>query len=152
MQIKLDRRGFLTWLARGSVTTAIVAAAGQVARFLSYRPPTTTSTILPVGQAGDYAPGDRVYVADARVYVGRDEGGLYALDAVCPHLGCLVEPLEGGGFLCPCHGSRFDRAGGVETGPATQPLRYLALWWDQERGQLFVDRAKEVGATVRLSL
>ncbi len=148
----VDRRKFLIWLAQGSVATAVIAAVGQVLRFLSYQPPTTTLTILPVGRAEDYAPGALVYVAEAQVYVGRDERGLYAIDAVCTHLGCLVEPADGGGFFCPCHGSHFDGEGRAKTGPATQPLRHLALWWDQERGQLFIDRAKAVEPAARLNL
>ncbi|MFO7188095.1 MAG: ubiquinol-cytochrome c reductase iron-sulfur subunit [Pseudomonadota bacterium] len=36
---------------------------------------------------------------------------------ICTHLGCsptkLSEAQEGAGFLCPCHGSRFDYAGRV---------------------------------------
>ena len=57
------------------------------------------------------------------------------LIATCTHLGCLpkqhFEPGEvvlgtdwPGGFLCPCHGSRFDMAGRVFDGsPASTNLR-----------------------------
>jgi len=57
------------------------------------------------------------------------------LIAVCTHLGCLPkqhfqtgDPVLGtdwpGGFLCPCHGSRFDMAGRVFNGsPASTNLR-----------------------------
>jgi len=147
----VDRRRFLTWLARGSIATAVLAAAGQVVRFLSYQPPGSASEVLPVGQPAGFSPGQVVYVAEARVYVGYDAGGLYALDAVCTHLGCLVEPAEQGGFRCPCHDSRFDAQGRPETGPATRPLRYLRLWLDREKGQLMVDRATAVEPTVRLT-
>lgn len=148
----VDRRRFLTLLAQGSVAGAVIAAVGQVVRFLSYQPPSSASNILPVGQPDNFLDNSLVYIAGARVYVGRDGDGLYAVDAVCTHLGCLVEQAEGGGFICPCHGSRFDVQGRPETGPATQPLRYLDLWLDQEEGQLLVDRATPVEPTVRLSL
>jgi ubiquinol-cytochrome c reductase iron-sulfur subunit len=57
------------------------------------------------------------------------------LIAICTHLGCLpkqhFDPGDAvlgtdwpGGFLCPCHGSRFDMAGRVFNGsPASTNLR-----------------------------
>jgi cytochrome b6-f complex iron-sulfur subunit len=134
------------------VAAAAVAAVGQGVRFLSFEPPNTASNILPVGQPDSFFSNSLAYVAEARVYVGRDRGGMYAIDAVCTHLGCLVELAEEGGFICPCHDSRFDAQGQPKTGPATKPLRYLPLWLDPEQGQLLVDRAKAVEPTTRLPL
>lgn len=149
---QVDRRRFLTLLAQGAVAAAGIAAVGQVVRFLSFQPPNSASNIQPVGQPDSFFGNSLAYVAGARVYIGRDRDGLYAVDAVCTHLGCLVELAEDGGFICPCHNSHFDTQGRPETGPATEPLRYLHLWWDQEEGQLLVDRAKAVEPTVRLIL
>ena len=58
-----------------------------------------------------------------------DGGELAALDAVCPHLGCLVRQKEAGGsgFRCPCHGSEFGPDGELERGPADRPLRPLDI-------------------------
>lgn len=148
----MNRRRFLTLVAQGSLVTVVVAAASQVVRFLAFQPPNSASTILPVGQPDTYPRGSVAYVAEARVYVGHDGEGLYAVDAVCTHLGCLVEQGEEGGFICPCHDSRFDSEGRVLTGPATQPLRHLYLWLDPEQGQLFVDRSEPVEPTMRLIL
>jgi ubiquinol-cytochrome c reductase iron-sulfur subunit len=62
-------------------------------------------------------------------------GDIAVLIAVCTHLGCLpkqrFQPGDTelgtdwpGGFLCPCHGSRFDMAGRVFNGsPASVNLR-----------------------------
>jgi len=150
MQGKINRRRFLTLVAQGSLTAAALAAVGQVVRFLSFQPPNSTTTIVPVGQPDIYPRDSLVYVAEARAYVGHDMEGFYAVDAVCPHLGCLVERGEKGGFICPCHDSRFDAEGRLLAGPATQPLRYLHLWLDREQGQLFVDRAEPVEPAMRL--
>lgn len=46
-----------------------------------------------------------------------------ALTATCTHEACLISNGEGGSFVCPCHGSRFDSTGRVITGPAVTSLR-----------------------------
>lgn len=150
--LRFNRRSFLTWLARGSVAAAVTAVAAQTVRFLSFQPPSSESSILPLGQPDSYPRNSLVYVAEARVYVGRDRDGLYALDAVCPHLGCLVQRNEDeeGGFICPCHDSLFDEEGQALSGPATRPLQHLHLWFDTEQNQLLVDRSEAVAPAVRL--
>jgi len=148
----MNRRGFLVALSRGSLATAVIVAFGQVVRFLSYRPADGPATVFAVGRPEDYAPGSLVYVSEAQAYVGCNAQGLYALDAVCTHLGCLVERGAKGGFVCPCHESRFDAAGQVLAGPAGQPLRALRLWFDGEQGLLFVDRSETVAPAARLAV
>jgi len=59
-----------------------------------------------------------------KVAVRKDEhGDLHMVSAVCTHLGCIVD-WNGVDqtWDCPCHGSRFDRSGGVIQGPATEDL------------------------------
>jgi Rieske Fe-S protein len=147
---QLKRRGFLAWLTRGSLAATVALAVGQVVRFFSFQPPGTTSDVIPIGPPGDYPLGALVYVVEARAYVGHDAEGLYALDAVCPHLGCLVKRRKRGEFACPCHGSFFEADGQVRTGPATKPLCYLYLWLDEEEVQLMIDRTQPVEPTTRL--
>ena len=49
------------------------------------------------------------------------------LSGLCPHLACPLRADMGGepGFACFCHGSRFDAAGEVLRGPATQPMKHI---------------------------
>ncbi|MFC5970940.1 FAD-dependent oxidoreductase [Halomarina salina] len=56
--------------------------------------------------------------------VYRDEDGEdHVVDAVCPHMGCLVQWNDGErSWDCPCHGSRFAVDGRVLDGPATEDL------------------------------
>ncbi len=69
------------------------------------------------------------YAANATRSVKRE---YLVVEGSCTHLGCApiqdfdVRPAEGwgGGFFCPCHGSKFDLAGRVFTGvPAPTNLR-----------------------------
>lgn len=90
-------------------------------------------------------------VPEQRLWIRSDAEGLYAISAVCTHLGCIVSDRADEGFYCPCHGSRFDVKGKVVGGPAPRPLTYLELTVSPD-GQLVVDRNKEVGAEARLSV
>ena len=49
-----------------------------------------------------------------------------AIDAVCTHEGCTVTGEDGLTYVCPCHGSRYDRSGHVVGGPAPASLRQYA--------------------------
>lgn len=72
---------------------------------------------------------------ERRIALVEDQGEVYALDLVCTHLGCTVSvtPDE---WICPCHGSAFDRRGQVLRGPADRPLRRLAVREEQGRIQV----------------
>ncbi|KQS68562.1 Rieske (2Fe-2S) protein [Modestobacter sp. Leaf380] len=70
-----------------------------------------------------------IEVDGRRVLVVRTgEDAVVAWDAECPHQGCRVRALVGGGLGCPCHGSEFaPDTGDVLAGPATTGLTPLAV-------------------------
>ena len=73
---------------------------------------------LPIGHGGI------VELDGEKLAVYHDESGkLFAVSAVCPHLGCQLEwnPDEKS-WDCPCHGSRFDIYGHLLNGPAQKDL------------------------------
>jgi Rieske Fe-S protein len=49
-----------------------------------------------------------------------------AVDAVCTHEGCTITGVDGSAYVCPCHGSRYNRSGQVQAGPARSNLRQYA--------------------------
>ena len=54
------------------------------------------------------------------------EGSFTAVDAVCSHQSCTITGIADTTYVCPCHGSRYDRNGRVLAGPATASLRQFA--------------------------
>jgi Rieske Fe-S protein len=54
------------------------------------------------------------------------ESTFSALDAVCTHEGCTITGADGATYVCPCHGSRYNRGGQVMAGPARASLRQFA--------------------------
>ena len=96
------------------------AVAGLAAHDAQLKDPKSTESDQPAYAANEM----RARRADVAVLI-----------ATCTHLGCLPKqhfepgaaPLGAdwpGGFLCPCHGSRFDLAGRVFNGsPASLNLR-----------------------------
>jgi len=83
------------------------------------------------------------FVENERVWIVRDEKGVYALLARCTHLGCTPRWLEAEGkFKCPCHGSGFTKEGINFEGPAPTPLHRLRITLDDD-GQLLVDKSQE---------
>jgi Rieske Fe-S protein len=64
---------------------------------------------------------------------------------ICPHLGCSYNWQQGDQhFVCPCHGSVFDKDGKVISGPAPRGLDTLPN--KVEKGKLYVEWERfEVG-------
>jgi Rieske Fe-S protein len=84
---------------------------------------------IAAGNTADVAVDTLTLVPGGYVLLGRDADGLFAMTAVCTHAGCIVQAPAGatGGPSCLCHGSLFDRNGGVVRGPAGSPLRHYQV-------------------------
>ncbi|HUH07655.1 MAG TPA: Rieske 2Fe-2S domain-containing protein [Egibacteraceae bacterium] len=69
--------------------------------------------------------------------------GLMALYHKCPHLGCRVPWCDTSRwFECPCHGSRYNRWGEWQGGPAPRGMDRFAL--TVEEGRVIVDTSSVV--------
>lgn len=80
-----------------------------------------------------YAPG-RFYLVpyagegDKYTKAGVLAGGMMALYQRCVHLGCKVPfCVSSQWFECPCHGSKYNKAGEYKLGPAPRGLDRFAL-------------------------
>lgn len=64
-----------------------------------------------------------LFVRSAQTYLTRIDDEVIALWQRCPHLGCRVAWCESSReFECACHGSRFNRAGEVRSGPSPRGM------------------------------
>lgn len=136
----MGRRQFMNLLTFGSATGVALGSLYPVVNY--FIPPSS-------GGAGDgvtakdalgndivvsdflakHNPGERVLAqglkGDPTYVVIEGDATLaeYGLNAVCTHLGCVV-PWNGSEnkFVCPCHGSQYDKTGKVVRGPAPLSL------------------------------
>ena len=120
-----SRRTFLSylWLAAGTLATGEAAFLGL--RYVGSRKSDSPfGEVINVGRTDDFEPGTITAFPEARFFLVRfEDGGFLALYARCTHLACMVSWEEDQGrFVCPCHGSEFDRAGDVLSTPAPRPL------------------------------
>ncbi len=154
------RRGFFarmlhllcgSWMAVGftSLVGTFVLWTLASARFMFPNIVTEPPHRFRVGFPEDLAPGqvEIRYKAQHGVWIVRHEyegqTQIYALKAVCTHLGCTPNWLEGEQrFKCPCHGSGFYKDGINFEGPAPRPLERYAIRVADD-GQLEVDKSRK---------
>jgi len=139
----MNRRCFLAVTCATVATTACSGSTG----------PASFGDVS-AGNVKDVPVGALSAVGSEPVVLGRDAGGLYAMTITCTHQGCDVEPIGTGASAtldCPCHGSQFDRNGGVVRGPASSPLAHFAVAVDAS-GNITIHGGTRVGAGVRTAV
>ena len=122
----LSRRKLLAFTWQGLLAASGLLVTGGLLRFLGYQSGPARKTKFELGLAEDYALGSVTPIVEVQAVLLSTPDEFVALSAICPHLGCQVEPSPAG-FVCPCHASRFDAAGVLLGGPAQQALSKLRL-------------------------
>jgi cytochrome b6-f complex iron-sulfur subunit len=100
-------------------------------------------SIFKAGVPADFIIGEvsTKFQKEQRVWIIREEKGMYALWAKCTHLGCTPRWLTAENkFKCPCHGSGFYKSGINFEGPAPRPLERLRIT-KADDGQIVIDKA-----------
>lgn len=149
----LTRRYFLESIGVGAVATVVIGSIIQSVEFLSpnvlHEPPLT----FKAGSLEDFPADSVTQLVGEKTYIARaKEGYVYAMSAICTHLGCITHWSAADNLIeCPCHGSRFDRLGNVVQGPAPKPLPRYSITLD-DRGRLVVDKGSVVGEDVLLKV
>lgn len=126
---EVSRRSFLRrlmWLSVG-FATAVFSFGG----FKLFWPSKIKGfgSVVRAGSLDDFPVGSVTRVRDGRFYISRlSETELIALYWKCPHLGCTV-PFEPSDdlFVCPCHGSVYEKNGQNIAGPAPRPMDYMRV-------------------------
>jgi cytochrome b6-f complex iron-sulfur subunit len=135
-----SRRQFVQ-IGVGSICVACAGATVFGYEFLAPNVLYEPSPITNAGKPDRYPSGTVTQDLQSGIYIVHGPEGLYAMSAVCTHLGCLTAwKPELGIVACPCHGSKFRRDGTKIEGPAPRPLVWLKAWLSDE-GDLMVDRS-----------
>lgn len=121
-----SRRDFLKLATTAFLTATGLIGLGTLIRFLDYQTEPAPQTEFDLGPASDYEMNSRTLLADVPAVLIRTQTGFSALSLTCTHLGCSVEQ-NADGFVCPCHGSRYDANGVVLRGPAKSALPSLRV-------------------------
>jgi nitrite reductase/ring-hydroxylating ferredoxin subunit len=131
-QRPLPRRAILGLLAPWLAAVPFAAAFVSLVRRAGASRPRRQVRISPAFK-------DRFFFAGPVVLRSADDGRVTAFSTRCTHLGCRISRVEDGHLVCPCHGSRFDGAGRVVSGPASRPLVALPVTLDPATGTYLVD-------------
>ncbi len=145
----LTRRQVLIGLGNLSLLGVLLSTIRGTVRFL-IPPISRTSSPLIIAGPPEIFLEPLTPLQEGPVFIGRDAGGLFALSAVCTHLGCTVA-LTGDHLACPCHASRFSTDGTNLSGPASNPLSYLHLEFNAA-GEVVVDLSKTETPYFRLAV
>ncbi len=141
----VTRRRLFAWIGWGSFVAFWIAVVLATLRFFFPRVLYEPSAIFNAGKPADYRVGEisTRHKKDHRVWMIRTQEGIYALIAICTHLGCtpIWHPADHR-FKCPCHGSVFLLNGDVVAGPAPVPLYRAAISLDHS-GSLMVNKAMQ---------
>lgn len=141
----VTRRSTLRWMTLAWVGFAAATGAGLTAtvRFLFpnvlFEPPTR----FKAGDPATYSAGvDERWKDRYQIWIVRNTEAIYALVAVCTHLGCTPNWLASQNkFKCPCHGSGYYVSGVNFEGPTPRPLERAEVSVSPEDGQIVVDKA-----------
>ncbi|RMF88070.1 MAG: ubiquinol-cytochrome c reductase iron-sulfur subunit [Nitrospinota bacterium] len=138
------RRDFFS--LSGWAGIAFVLASGLLGflRFMFPRVLFEPPMIFTAGQPTDYLVGEvsTKYKKAYRVWIIRRESGIFAMLAICTHLGCTPNWIPNKqAFKCPCHGSGFYLDGTNFEGPAPRPLDRVRISLTAE-GTLLVDKSR----------
>ncbi len=125
---EMPRRDFLKLVTNALLGVSGLLGLGGLVRYLDFQTDPVPQEVFDLGPAADYPPGTTTVLPDVPAVLIHDEAGFRAMSLVCTHLGCTVEPdTARGGYVCPCHGSRYDAAGAPWHGPAAGSLPALRV-------------------------
>ena len=141
----VTRRRLMSFIGWGSFASFFGGITLGTLRFFFPRVLYEPSQQFIAGKPEDYQVGEvsTRMQKEQRVWMIRNEQGIYALISICTHLGCtpIWWPTEER-IKCPCHGSNFLVDGQNVAGPAPVPLFRAAIALDLA-GNIAVDKSRQ---------
>ncbi len=131
----IRRRQFLKWLWSVPLVAAALQLVSMMTAFsLPRKKAGSFGTVIDIGPLAEIpGPTDAPrHHSRGKFWLINNDDGLLALSNTCTHLDCLFSwDPDANVFVCPCHGTHFDRTGRVVAGPAPRaldrfPLRIIA--------------------------
>jgi cytochrome b6-f complex iron-sulfur subunit len=138
-----SRRDLFSFAGWAAVLACFAAAGGAIVRLLFPRVLFEPPTSFKAGRPEEYSVGEvsEKWMKTQRVWIIRTDTIIYALLAICTHLGCTPRWLAPENkFKCPCHGSGYTKEGINFEGPTPRPLERVRITLGDD-GQLVVDKA-----------
>lgn len=144
-ETRATRRRFLSFVGWGSFAAFFGGVILATLRFFFPRILYEPSQRFIAGKPEDYQVGEvsTRLQKEQRVWLIRNAEGMYALIAICTHLGCTpIWWSTENRFKCPCHGSNFLIDGTNVAGPAPVPLFRASIALDIA-GNIVVDKGSQ---------
>jgi cytochrome b6-f complex iron-sulfur subunit len=142
-RIPINRREFLNYAWLVSIGFFTVAAGGVTYLFSLPRfKEGEFGGVITVGTVENLPdvnqPPDNY--AKTKFWLSNTPEGLVALYKVCTHLGCLYnwnnQEIK---YICPCHGSQFEKVGEYILGPAPRDLDQFVIRIETPDGEVLVE-------------
>lgn len=136
--------GFFT-LTVGGVTYLFTLPRFKEGEFGGVVTVGTVENIPTVDQPPDNYPKTKFWLSNT-------PDGLVALYNVCTHLGCLYnwnnQEIK---YICPCHGSQFQKEGDYIQGPAPRSLDKFIIRIEDSNGEVLAETDPATGAPTPVS-
>lgn len=140
----INRREFLNFAWLASLGFLTVSMGGMTFLFAMPRfKAGEFGGVVPVGTAADLPSTDAPpeNFPKVKFWLSNTDEGVLAIYKVCTHLGCLYNwNDQEDKFICPCHGSQFEKDGIYIAGPAPRSLdRFVVQAVDPDTGEILAE-------------
>ncbi len=141
---EISRRKVLGFLGWGTFWATMAASLAGTGKFMF---PAVTYEPSPIFKAGfpkDYTAGVSTrFLSGKQVWIINDGTIIYALIAICTHLGCTPDwLLNENKFKCNCHGSGYYMSGVNFEGPTPRAMERAAISVGAD-GEIVIDKSKK---------
>ena len=140
---RINRREFLNfaWLASLGFLTINIAGITYLFAMPRFKEG-EFGGIFTYGPVSDLPPTDAgpTNIPKVKLWMSNTDQGVLAIYKVCTHLGCLYSwSDQGNKFVCPCHGSQFQKDGEYIAGPAPRSLDRFVVQIVDQAGQILAE-------------